>query len=241
MTEPIVIDRRFCGPPTSGHGGYSCGMVAARVGGRPAEVTLRTPPPLDTPLAVERDDSGVRVLDGETLVAVAAPIAHVDLELPQPVAPGDARAAAATSWILEQPEGHPFASCFVCGSARSAGDGLRVFVGPVVGRAGLYAAEWVPDSFLANDNGVVGDEFVWSVLDCAGGIGALYDVDTAETPSVLGRFAVDVRESVRVGERCVTAGWEISRDGRKRDAGSVMWRADGTVVGAGRATWVQLR
>ncbi len=240
MTESIVIDRRFCGPPTSGHGGYSCGVIAAQLGGR-VEVTLRAPPPLDTPLSVERDDDGVRVLDGATLVGVAVPIAQIELELPVPVTPADARAAAARSWILEQPEGHPFASCFVCGSGRALGDGLRVFVGPVDGRPGLYAAEWVPDPSIADGDGVVPDEFTWSILDCAGGIGALYDVDMAASPSVLGRFAVDVRGSVGVGERCVTAGWEISRDGRKREAGSVVWRADGTVVGAGRATWIQLQ
>ncbi len=240
MTDTIVIDRRFCGPPTSGHGGYSCGVIAARLGVA-AEVTLWAPPPLHTPLTVERGGNEVRVFDGETLVAVAAPTARVALDLPEPIAPTDARAAAARSWILEQPEGHPYASCFVCGSSRSVGDGLRVFVGPVGGRPGLYAAEWVPDSSIADAGGVVRDEFVWSVLDCAGGIGALYDVDMAAKPSVLGRFAVDVRGSVRVGEPCVTAGWEISRDGRKRDAGSIVWRADGTVVGVGRAIWIQLR
>ena len=52
---PVVptIDPRFNGPPGSGNGGYTCGLVAGLLGG-PAEVTLRLPPPLGTPLAWRR-------------------------------------------------------------------------------------------------------------------------------------------------------------------------------------------
>ena len=60
----ITIAKRFCGPPTSGNGGYSSGRVAALVG-NPAEITLRAPPPLDAALRVERTDSVVRVMHGE--------------------------------------------------------------------------------------------------------------------------------------------------------------------------------
>ena len=57
MTEQISIQRRFQGPPNSGHGGYVCGIVANFIGPC-AEVTLRSPPPLDLPLSVERMESG---------------------------------------------------------------------------------------------------------------------------------------------------------------------------------------
>jgi hypothetical protein len=55
VSDPIVIDRRFRGPPESGNGGYTCGLVAGRVDG-PAEVTLRLPPPLEEPLTVASGD-----------------------------------------------------------------------------------------------------------------------------------------------------------------------------------------
>ena len=48
MTE-IIIDKRFCGPPNSGNGGYVCGRLARHIPGG-AEVTLRAPPPLDKSL-----------------------------------------------------------------------------------------------------------------------------------------------------------------------------------------------
>jgi len=48
LTE-IIIDKRYCGPPNSGNGGYVCGRLAQHIPGG-AEVTLRAPPPLDKPL-----------------------------------------------------------------------------------------------------------------------------------------------------------------------------------------------
>ena len=57
----LTIPSRFCGPPGSGNGGYVCGRIAAYLDG-PVTVTLRQPPPLATPLAVERaDESSVRI------------------------------------------------------------------------------------------------------------------------------------------------------------------------------------
>src|SRR3990172_3004242 len=95
MKERVVIPRRFRGPPESGSGGYTCGVVAALVGG-PAEVTLRRPPPLNRPLDVQRLDGGaVAVLDGETLVAEGIP-ASVKIDVPEPVSFSDAEAAAAS-------------------------------------------------------------------------------------------------------------------------------------------------
>src|SRR6202011_2252751 len=72
MTDSLVIPSRFCGPPGSGNGGYVCGRIAAYLDG-PVTVTLRRPPPLATPMAVERDvESAVRIYHGRTLIAEAA-------------------------------------------------------------------------------------------------------------------------------------------------------------------------
>ncbi len=52
----IIIDKRYCGPPNSGNGGYVCGRLARYIPGG-AEVTLRAPPPLDKQLDVVATDS----------------------------------------------------------------------------------------------------------------------------------------------------------------------------------------
>ncbi len=50
----LVISRRFRGPPTSGNGGYTCGMLAAAAS-KPVEVRLMRPPPLDRTLEIVDD------------------------------------------------------------------------------------------------------------------------------------------------------------------------------------------
>jgi len=71
--ETVVIDGRFCGPVDSGHGGYVSAMLATAFDGA-VEVTLRAPPPLDTPLVLERIDEGkVALRNGDQLLAEARP------------------------------------------------------------------------------------------------------------------------------------------------------------------------
>ena len=43
LAETIRIDRRFCGPPDSGNGGYVAGLLARELGGSDVPVTLRLP------------------------------------------------------------------------------------------------------------------------------------------------------------------------------------------------------
>ena len=239
MTAELRIDRRFCGPPDSGNGGYTCGLVAATVPG-PAEVTLRRPPPLDTPLRVERRGDGVRVLDGDVLVAEGA-VASADLgvDVPDPVGVDAAAGAAARSPLHEHPEEHPFPTCFVCGPQRAPVDGLRILVGPVAGRD-VAADAWTPSADLAGTDGVVRPEFVWAALDCSGGVGSWLVEPLEGNPYVLGRLAVRIRGVVRAGEPHAVVGWCIGVDGRKRTAGSAIFTAAGDLAGVARATWIQL-
>src|SRR5690606_16060494 len=87
VTAPLIIDRRFCGPPDSGNGGYVAGKLAAVVPGSPAAVTvsLRRPPPLAHPLPVRPGEieGEVQLLDAGAVVAQATPAS----ELPEAVPP----------------------------------------------------------------------------------------------------------------------------------------------------------
>jgi hypothetical protein len=240
MTHPLVIKPRYCGPPGTGNGGYVSGLIAGYLGG-PAEVTLRRPPPLGTPLAVERaGDLAIRVLDGRTLVAEAtgAP-GSLAVELPAPVSVQHARTAGRGSPLRTHPDEHPFPRCFVCGPDRALGDGLRIHVGRVAGR-NLSADAWYPDGSLAGPDGRVRAEFLWAALDCPGGLGAFGDSMLDGPPFVLGRFSVRQTGAVRAGEPHAVAGWRLAEDGRKMLAGSALFTASGQAVAVARATWIRL-
>jgi len=240
MTGPLVIAPEYCGPPGTGNGGYVSGLIAGYLDG-PAEVTLRRPPPLGTPLAVQRSgDQAVRVLDGAALVAEAsAGPKGLAVEPPGLVSVQDARAAGHGSWLRTHPDEHPFPHCFVCGPARAPGDGLRILVGRVAGRD-VSADIWCPDGRLAGPDGQVRAEFVWAALDCPGGLGAFGDSALAGPPFVLGRFSVRQTGAVRAGEPHAVAGWRLAANGRKILAGSALFTAGGQVVAVGRATWIRL-
>jgi len=222
MSGEILIDRRFRGPTESGNGGYTCGLVAQFVDG-PAEGTLRLPPPLDTPLAVERSDGVVRVLDDNRLVAEAKPAA-VDLDPPSPPSFDEASSAA----LPEGDQDSPFPECFVCGPHRPAGDGLRIFAGPLHDR--VVAAPWVPIEPYT------GPEFVWAALDCPGAYACGFG---ERGVLVLGRLAAQVEALPRAGERCLVLAWPLGDEGRKAYAGTALYGEGGRPLGKARATWIE--
>jgi hypothetical protein len=236
VTDSVVIERRFRGPPESANGGYACGVLAARLErGEAAEVTLRAPPPLDRPLAAEREGDGARLRDGERLLAEAVPTEQPALELPEPVALDEARNARERSPMWRE---HPYPGCFVCGSERARGDGLCVTCGPVADRE-LVAAPFEADESVADADGRVRDEFVWAVLDCPGGIAAMLLPDFGV--SVLGRLTTAIRSPLEAGRDYVAVGWPISRDGRKLRSGTAIFDLDGEPLAVSEAVWIELR
>ena len=240
MMAPLVIAPRFCGPPDSGNGGYACGLIADRLDGQ-AEITLRAPPPLATPMTVEHRAGGsARVLHGRTLVAEGTCLpGGLDMEPPGPVPLSEARAAGARSRLRTHPEQHPVPSCFVCGPHRQPGDGLRILPGPVTGRD-LSADVWYPDESLAGPDGYLRPEFVWAALDCPGAIGAIGEAPGAPA-YLLGRFSARQTGPVKTGEPYVVVGWRLGEDGRKLLAGSALFTAAGQVAALARATWIRLK
>jgi hypothetical protein len=229
--EPrVLIDERFCGPPHSANGGYTSALTAAPIEG-PAEVTLRVPPPLGREMTLRQEGARVLLLDGDVLVAEAEPTT-VDLEVPEHVSFAQ---AARASELYPWREGAPYPTCFVCGVEREPGDGMRIFSGPVEGRA-LFAGPWTPDSTLAGADGTVRDEFVWAALDCPSGVvtDLLDDVGLL----LLGRLAADLRRPVRAGEPHVVQAWVLGRDGRKLHTASAIRTGEGELCAVARAVWI---
>jgi hypothetical protein len=228
-TTQLIVRRRFCGPPTSGNGGYTAGALARGLPSADAvEVTLRRPPPLDRTLDVVRTDARVELRDGEDLVAEAAAV-MLDVDAPAAVGWDDAVAASASSMFRDR-SSHPFPTCFACGPDRAEGDGLRLFAGRV-GTTAVFAAPWVPDE---TDGPVV-----WAALDCPSSAPAFAD-PTAAGPFVLGRIAARVDRIPEPGVRHVVTSADLGRDGRKFFAVSAIRDEAGTLCAVARATWIQL-
>ena len=207
------VERRYNGPASSGNGGVTCGLLAQTVDAEAVEVTLRRPPPLERELRVQDG----QLYDGEALVASAVP-AQVSPDVPAPVRLDEARAAQTGYSGLQD---HPFPTCFVCGTERDDGLGLRP--GPV---GSGVACTWTP----YDDDPVM----VWAALDCPGG----WSADLPGRPMVLGRMALRLLHVPVPGEPHVVQGWTTGGEGRKTTTGSAVHDASGTLLAVARATWI---
>lgn len=233
----IEIDQQFHGPPNSGNGGYTCGLVASQVEGQ-VTVALRSPPPLDTPLAVNDPDQAgvVAVYDRDVLVATATPASPVRSEPPTRVDTSTAQSATAHYWGFTHD--HIFPTCWVCGPDRAPGDGLRLFPGAVVEATdNLVAAPWTPREDVDDGTGHVASEHVWAALDCP----SYFGLGPEPPLAVLGSLTVTQHLPVRVGASLVVLGWTRGpQEGRRLPSASAIMAADGELVASGEATWVEL-
>ena len=239
--ETVTIQARYAGPPSSGNGGYTAGLLAELAGvtlSHPVTVTLRRPPPLDTTMQVERVDAAgspdpdrvtVRLLDGDAVVAEAGP-GVLAVDAVEPVSPAAAQEAEPSYRGLVE---HPFPTCFVCGPGRDEGDGLRLspgLVGP-----GRTACVWTPHpSLVTGETGVVPARFVWAALDCPGG----WTSDLEARPLVLGRMTAACVAAVPVGRPYVVVGRFLREEGRKTFTATAAYDLDGRLVGRAEHTWI---
>jgi hypothetical protein len=232
--DEIGIARRFCGPPDSGNGGYTAGLLAAGRGGPDdtgaVEVTLRLPPPLDVPMRVYRDGDVAALRLGDRVVAEARP-GTLSAEPVEAVSLADARDAETTYAGLVS---HPFPTCFTCGPDRDPGDALRLFPGRIGG--GRTACTWTPEGWLARQDEptLVRPEYVWASLDCPGG----WTADIEGRPMVLGRITAEVDAPAQVGERHVVMGRLLGQDGRKTFTTTTLYDSDGRVVARAEHVWI---
>lgn len=229
---PLVIASRFCGPAGSANGGYFAGRVAA-LAGRTVTVRLLRPPPLETPFdIVEHADGTIAVMSGTERIGEARPAA-LSLEARTPPSYFEAVEASRRYAGFAH---HRFPTCFVCGTHRHRGDGLRIFAGPIAER-GLVAAPWVPDTSLDGGDGKVRPEFMSAALDCPG----FYAVSPDDRMMLLGELTAHVDRLAHVGERCTVIGWALEASGRKRAAATAVIAEDGEVCALARALWIEPR
>ncbi|WP_134740052.1 hypothetical protein [Nocardioides sp. 503] len=244
---PVIVPSRFCGPPSSGNGGWSAGALAATLPhaddhGRswPAvTVALRQPPPLDVELAVA-DEDGTHVASYDGRPVAQARVADHDPAQVAPVGADEARAAEARYPGLRT---HPFPTCFACGTDREEGDGLRIFPGEVAAgdETARAAATWTPHPSLAEDWHEYRDEVrhaslpvTWAALDCVGA----WAGDMGERPMVLGTMTARIDALPVIGEEHVVIGAARGQEGRKTYTAATLYDADGRVVAAAEHVWI---
>lgn len=231
-SSQLVIPARFNGPPRSGNGGYVAGALAGRIApatGATVTVSLRRPPPLDTPMDLVGEDGSTRLLHDGELVAEAS----VDDEELEPIPAVPAEEAERASAAYPGHRSHPFPTCFSCGPARD--DGLGIFPGEVPpagdGRRRV-AATWTPDESLVDDLAAV----AWAALDCVSG----WASGIEDRPAVLGRMTARLHSLPRIGEKHVVLGRCHEVGERKTRTASTLVEADGAVVGTAEQVWVHV-
>ena len=235
MTDTLRIPAFFNGPPESGNGGYTCGRVAELVDAEVSEVSLRSPPPLETALEVVREGDRVSVVHGDTLVAEGAP-SDLLVDMPDPVPASEVEAAQAAGreqWA----QGHPFPTCVVCGPARP--DGFGIVPAALPGRNGLFGATWTPSEASDDGQGLVRTELVWAALDCPTSAPV---ANFGDGPAmVLASLTARLGCPLRVGEPHSILSWALGEDGRKHWSAAALYDSDGILTCASRALWIELK
>jgi hypothetical protein len=230
----VLIPRRFNGPPASANGGYTAGLIARHVTG-PAEVSLRSPPPLDTALTLIRSGDGeVRLCHRELLVAEGRPAGPPDVE--PPLRPTVAEAREALRRHPWHGRRHAFAHCYICGAGRQ--DGLGLHFGDLPRDTSMTAALLVADATIPHDEGGIMPEIAWGALDCPSYVPAMWDADV---PSLLARMHAELLEPIPLGEPVVAVGWLLGAEGRKHDTASALLAADGRLLARSRNLWIRPR
>lgn len=225
----INIARCFCGPPSSANGGYFAGRMG-NLSPRMLTVRLKKPPPLETELQViERADGGLDVRHRDEVIAEGR---AGQLDLQPPVPPPYVEAVEASRHYYGFKE-HAFPTCFVCGTARERGKGLRIFAGRV-GQGEIVAAPWVPEAFLDRGDGKVKPEFMTAALDCPG-----YAAVAQGATMLLGEITAHIDRCVRIGEPATVLGWKISSSGRRHIAGTAVFDHDGVLCARAQAVWIE--
>jgi hypothetical protein len=230
MPSIFTVPRRFCGPPDSGNGGYTCGLLAQQLGFL-VECTLRTPVPLETPLEFERTESGGVLRNGKAVVVEAAPVS-ISVSPPAPVSFDVAIRTAASSPAMDPR--HPFPTCFVCGPQRQVHDGLRIFPAPLT--QNLYVAAWTPGDEFGDDQRLLRPEFLWAAMDCPTGFAAGFPT---AGKLVTGRLAVQQMIAIRTEAACVIMSWPLGIEGRKHFSAACLYQ-DGKLCAVARATWIRI-
>lgn len=232
LATTIAVPAAQCGPPGMANGGWVSGTVAGHLGAGPVEVTLLAPTPLDTPLDMRAADDDATLSDGDR-VLVAARRSPGVVRAPAPVDWDEAREAEA-GFVGHR--SHPYPRCFVCGTERAVGDGLRIFPGRLAGERERAAAVFTPQAVHAGPHGRLPTAMVWAALDCPTAWVNMNEGDVV----LLGRMRAEVRGDLRPEQPYLVVAESGGTKGRKAYGRAAVYHRDGRLLAASEATWIKV-
>ncbi|MEC3918529.1 PaaI family thioesterase [Nocardia sp. CDC160] len=237
QAEALTIPEHIHGYPDVAFGGYVAGLLAPHAGADTVRIDFRRAVGVGTPILLSRPEPGratFTATDDTVLVEATAATLRID---PVP-APSWSDATRSVETALSSPD-RLVTDCFGCGVACAPGRGLRLFPWRVAGQE-LMAAAWTPDPGLADENGELPPEIVWSALDCPGGIAAWVF-------SRMGRGAFTAALTatrfapVLAGADYISHAWVLHRDGRKHTVGVALSTREGELCALAEALWIEPR
>lgn len=237
QTETITIPDHVHGYPDMAFGGYVAGVLARRSGAETVRVDFRRAVLVNTPIALPpRDGDRVTLTSPDgNLLAEAIPST---LALTPPPAPSWSEAKRATETALSSPA-RQVTACYGCGVECPPGRGLRLFPWSLPDRQ-IMAAAWTPDQGLADEDGELSPENVWSTLDCPGGIAA-WVYQGMGLGAVTAALTATQLQPVLAGAEYISYAWPLHEDGRKRTVGVALATRGGELCALAEALWIAPR
>lgn len=229
MAKTVSIDHRFNGPPQSGNGGYTAGLLLEAAGPSGVwTISLKAPPPLGRDLTLVQQPDRMVLADGETALAE---IAEGAFEQDLPTLPAPLLFDAGKSVFADA---QPFDGCFVCGPARTLPDALCIYSHPIEGSDGMVAAPWSLHPGLSDDGETVAPRYIASALDCPG-----YYAAAAGEPALLGRFTIEIEDDLPARGTATVIGWAIGdKSPKKRRCGTLILDNKGKRIARAEGYWI---
>ena len=243
------LDKKYCGPPRSGNGGYVCGLCAQHsyFSLSPEnqeqirepfsfEVKYKNPLPVETEFQVINSarESSLTDMDGNQVFAQGKTTTGTSTSLPDPITYRQAQEAAVKSLPSDQ---HIFPDCFVCGPNRHTGDGLRIFAGPL-GSEPMVAAPWdVHPSFVLKER-LLPLPVLWAALDCPGYFAYHFQSSSTFIPTVLAKMQCTVYDNQIRSNDLVVMGWVKKQKLPLIEVGTALFEGKHLLAQA-EAVWMQ--
>ncbi|MGV9664233.1 PaaI family thioesterase [Nocardia niigatensis] len=235
--EALTIPAHIHGYPEIAFGGYLAGLLAAHSGADTVRVDFRRPVLIDTPILLSRPEHGRAAFTGtdDTLLVEASPGALTLDPIPAP-SWSDAKDALETALSSQH---RTVTDCYGCGVACAPGRGLRLFPWRVPGTE-IMATAWTPDPGLADENGELPPEVVWSTLDCPGGLAAFVFSRMGQGAFTAAMTSTQLAP-VMAGSDYISHAWVLNRDDRKHTVGVALSTPDGELCALSEALWIEPR